>query len=230
MCLIWMYEVVLGEYQPQPWGYVIISPPQVTLISQIWGQLAELTQILCCFLSETIQQLGWQRMPIPSLSWLLSVSFCFATKTTQKLWFKSLAFLRQRCSSNYDGASCQLPTSFNCWVIFYGSWTSHSSQNLRWLFKLFDTLLSDGAQPASTISYNASHGLIVDFISIQNSEGARASQTNFNQNIFDDNSLLLVSEREAFRVQISKLIVVYSKISLHFHKDWGIFCEGEWEH
>jgi hypothetical protein len=50
-------------------------------------------------------------------------------------------------------------------------------------FKLFNTLLSERAQPASTISCNESHGLIVDFISIQNSEGARASQTNFNQNI-----------------------------------------------
>ena len=70
-------------------------------------------------------------------------------------------------------------------------------------------------------------------------------------------SCTLVSEREAFRVQIFKLIVdcivsipyskgarlapifyqldsskkivVYSKISLHFHKDYGIFCEGEWK-
>jgi hypothetical protein len=28
--------------------------------------------------------------------------------------------------------------------------------------------------------------------------------------------------------QASKLVVKYSKIFLHFHKDWGKFCEGEW--
>ena len=28
--------------------------------------------------------------------------------------------------------------------------------------------------------------------------------------------------------QSSKLIVKYSKISLHFHKDCGTFCVGEW--
>jgi hypothetical protein len=43
--------------------------------------------------------------------------------------------------------------------------------------------------------------LIVDSISIPYSEGAQASQSNFND----------------------------SKISLHFRKDCGIFCEGEWE-
>jgi hypothetical protein len=43
--------------------------------------------------------------------------------------------------------------------------------------------------------------LIVDSISIPYSEGAQASQNNFND----------------------------SKISLHFRKDCGIFCEGEWE-
>ncbi len=39
ICLIWMYEAVWGRYQPQPCGYPIILIPQVTLISQIWGQL-----------------------------------------------------------------------------------------------------------------------------------------------------------------------------------------------
>ena len=40
-CLIWIYEVVWCEYQPQPWRCDIISPPQVKLISQIWGQLGQ---------------------------------------------------------------------------------------------------------------------------------------------------------------------------------------------
>ena len=39
MCLVWMYEAVWGGYQPQPWCYGIILIPQVTLISQIGGQL-----------------------------------------------------------------------------------------------------------------------------------------------------------------------------------------------
>ncbi len=39
ICLIWMYEVVWGGYQPQPWRYRIILIPQVTLISQSLGQL-----------------------------------------------------------------------------------------------------------------------------------------------------------------------------------------------
>ena len=39
VCLIWMYEAVWGGNQPQLCGYRIILIPQVTLISQIWGQL-----------------------------------------------------------------------------------------------------------------------------------------------------------------------------------------------
>jgi hypothetical protein len=31
ICLIWMYEVVWGRYQPQPWHNGIISTPQVNL-------------------------------------------------------------------------------------------------------------------------------------------------------------------------------------------------------
>jgi hypothetical protein len=40
ICLIWMYEVIWGGYQPQTWRYGIIFTPQVTLSSQIgWSQL-----------------------------------------------------------------------------------------------------------------------------------------------------------------------------------------------
>ncbi len=39
ICLIYMYEVVWCEYQPQPWCYDIMSTPQVDLYFQIWGQL-----------------------------------------------------------------------------------------------------------------------------------------------------------------------------------------------
>ncbi len=44
-CLIWMYEVVWSGYQPQPWCWGIILTPQVTLTSQIWGQLGRCNDI-----------------------------------------------------------------------------------------------------------------------------------------------------------------------------------------
>jgi hypothetical protein len=47
LCLIWMYEAIWGGYQPQPWGYGIISTPQVTLTSQIWANLAGVTVLGC---------------------------------------------------------------------------------------------------------------------------------------------------------------------------------------
>ena len=40
-CLIWMYEVVWGIYQPQTWRNDIIFTSQLTLTSQIWGQLGQ---------------------------------------------------------------------------------------------------------------------------------------------------------------------------------------------
>ncbi len=39
ICLIWMHEAVWGRHRPHPWCCGIISTPQVTLTSQIWGQL-----------------------------------------------------------------------------------------------------------------------------------------------------------------------------------------------
>jgi hypothetical protein len=67
----------------------------------------------------------------------------------------------------------------------------------------FVALHSEGAQPAPTLLFDKprGHGLIVDSISILYSEGAQASQNNFND----------------------------SKISLCFRKDCGIFCEVKWE-
>ncbi len=38
ICLPWMYEVVWGGCQPQPWHYGITSTPQVTLSPKILGQ------------------------------------------------------------------------------------------------------------------------------------------------------------------------------------------------
>jgi hypothetical protein len=40
VCLIWMFEVIWGEYQPQTWRWSINFTPQVAFTSQIcWGQL-----------------------------------------------------------------------------------------------------------------------------------------------------------------------------------------------
>jgi hypothetical protein len=41
ICLLWMYEVIWGRYQPQPWCYGIIFTPQKTLASHNWGQLCQ---------------------------------------------------------------------------------------------------------------------------------------------------------------------------------------------
>jgi hypothetical protein len=69
-------------------------------------------------------------------------------------------------------------------------------------FKLIDALASEGATIASYIFWDAFYAKKL------NHEGAYAQATSF---------------------QTSKLIVIYSKIPLHFHEDCSIFCEGEWE-
>ncbi len=90
--------------------------------------------------------------------------------------------------------------------------------------------------------------LIVDFIQV--SQGARqvapaticnhtfklinalASEGALSAPIFE-NAFIYANEEgvwaQATSFLTSKLIVVYSKASLHFHKDRGIFCEGEKE-
>jgi hypothetical protein len=78
-------------------------------------------------------------------------------------------------------------------------------------FKLIDTLASEGARFAQILYQQPSDldssQLIVDLISINQSS----------KNIINS----------SFKPQ--KLIVIYSKRSLHFREDCGIFCEGEWE-
>ncbi len=97
------------------------SEPQLTqifccllskMVQQLWRRPMRLTQIFCYFLSETIQQLQWWITPIPSFSWLLSVNA--KTMTSGLLLFCVI-------DANYDGASCQLLTSVDCWLIFYMS-------------------------------------------------------------------------------------------------------------
>ena len=77
-------------------------------------------------------------------------------------------------------------------------------------FKLIDTLASEGARFAQILYHQPSDldssQLIVDLISINQSS----------KNIINS----------SFKLQ--KLIVIYSKRSLHFREDCGIFCEGEW--
>jgi hypothetical protein len=69
-------------------------------------------------------------------------------------------------------------------------------------FKLIDALASEGALFAPYIFEDA-----FTYANKLNHEAAWAQATSF---------------------LASNLIVNYSKISLHFHKDCGIFCEGEW--
>ena len=66
------------------------------------------------------------------------------------------------------------------------------------------------------------HQLIVKLTPNTDSEGVLAQE-----NILNVTCAILTSE--GARVPTSKLIVVYSKKSLHFRKDCKMFCEGEWE-
>jgi hypothetical protein len=59
ICLMWMYEAVWSEYQPQPWCFCNIFTPQVTLSPQIWGQLGQCNGIRVqpCVLETAYQML-----------------------------------------------------------------------------------------------------------------------------------------------------------------------------
>ncbi len=43
ICLLWMYEVVWGGYQPQPWHCGIIFTPQWPWLPKSWAILANVT-------------------------------------------------------------------------------------------------------------------------------------------------------------------------------------------
>jgi hypothetical protein len=79
--------------------------------------------------------------------------------------------------------------------------------------KFIIALGSEGAQPARSILHDELCKLIVNFISIMNSEGARALSTTF----------------PVLHNRTVELIVAYhySKTFLHFSKSFTIFCEGE---
>jgi hypothetical protein len=66
------------------------------------------------------------------------------------------------------------------------------------------------------------HQLIVKLTPNTDSEGVLAQE-----NILNATCAILTSE--GARVPTSKLIVIYSKKSLHFREDCEMFCEGEWE-
>ena len=71
VCLIWMYEVVWGGYQPQPWKCAIISTPQVDLNPQNRGQLGQ-----CNYKGATIRP--WDSIPMSQtlcirLKWMYEV-------------------------------------------------------------------------------------------------------------------------------------------------------------
>jgi hypothetical protein len=105
--------------------------------------------------------------------------------------------------------------------------------------KLIETRTS---QQSTMLYFNGgSSRLIVGYIYSSNSEGARSPPTTFTiTQALDCQRLIVVfiaaneSNREgawaqATSFQTSKLIVIYSKKSLHFREDCGMFCEGEWE-
>jgi hypothetical protein len=83
--------------------------------------------------------------------------------------------------------------------------------------------------------------LIVGYIYSSNSEGARSPPTTFTiAQALNCQRLIVVfiaanesnhagAWAQATSFQTSKLIVIYSKKSLHFREDCGMFWEGEWE-
>ncbi len=71
-------------------------------------------RISCCFPYKMIQQLRWRITPIPSFR-LLSVSFCVAMKTTQKLWLQvSCSFASKTLQQLWRRL---LPTSYFSWLL-----------------------------------------------------------------------------------------------------------------
>ena len=105
--------------------------------------------------------------------------------------------------------------------------------------KLIETRTS---QQSTMLYFNGgSSRLIVGYIYSSNSEGARSPPTTFTITQAHDCQRLIVdfiaanesnhegAWAQATSFQTSKLIVIYSKKSLHFREDCGMFCEGEWE-
>ena len=82
-------------------------------------------------------------------------------------------------------------------------------------FKLIDVLASEGATFAPHISEDAFN------CANKSSKFAVTSQAMVLSTTIGDNS--------SGSIKPQNLIVIYSKRSLHFREDCGIFCEGEWE-
>ncbi len=61
---------------------------------------------------------------------------CFKWDSNHDDQFKFLALLRQRRTSNYEGNTCQLLTSVDCWVPFYRSQTSCFSHHSQQIFQV----------------------------------------------------------------------------------------------
>jgi len=94
--------------------------------------------------------------------------------------------------------------------------------------RLIVVSVSDGARQVAPAQQAASSTILklIDALPLI-SEGAQ-----FDSNLYQpgdlDSSQLFVYIISAKRA--SKLIVIYSKIPLHFSDKYGIFCEGEWRH
>jgi hypothetical protein len=178
-----------------------------------------------------------QFMAMPIVCWC--VDWLVAAKNAK--WRSTK--LRQTISGNANHSSmCQLTCgSIHVeWRLTKMRWTIPGNANCsstRWLLNYFQ-LLQEHCLPnlcirkkphqrwlllwCLNIQESATFS-IVTLIQISISEGARFAPVNLPA--FTDGDWI-APQRAA-----SKLIVIYInyKISLHFHEDCGIFCEGEWE-
>ncbi len=161
-------------------------------------------QVSFCFALKTTQKL-W-----------LQVSFCFTLNTTQKLWLqvtlcfawrqlrncgsKSLALWCQGHFCKYGSDTCRFHASADCCVHSMDTFCSKHYTNPEEVYCCI-AFWESTASSKTFFDKACGRGLFVDSIFIPYSEGAQASQTNFN----------------------------YSKISFPFYKYCRIFCEGEWE-
>jgi hypothetical protein len=112
-------------------------------------------------------------------------------------------------------------------VSFVSHWDYHWSANVT----KSNNALSFNIKSASAIKSlhgKASDIIVVSIVALQQ----RAAMSDFNVIYFAshiDKSNHEGAWAQATSFQTSKLIVIYSKTSLHFCKDCRIFCEGEWE-
>jgi hypothetical protein len=98
--------------------------------------------------------------------------------------------------------------------------------NANFSLQLIVELISTGAQQAASAIIHNDPFKLIDALAL---EGAIVAPSMF-EDVFTyaaNKSNHEGAWAQATSFQTSKLIVIYSKTSLHFRKDCGIFCEGE---